>query len=138
MTLTIKMSPRKRTFQLHYNLMPPLSYLLIENHCAACDYFSLWASAFGFNCGYFVGNRRNYMKCSVKFNWKVLLILPPISNVLQRVWDMIHPMGDHELRAGLEAPDRRELITEWVRKNAAERSKSASQWTQTPRFPGNP
>ena len=78
------------------------------------------------------------MKCSVKFNWKLLLILPPISNVLQRVWDTIHPMGDHELRPSLEAPDRHELITEWVRDNAAERSKSASQWTQTPRFPGNP
>lgn len=54
------------------------------------------------------------MKCSVKFNWKVLLILPPVSNILQRVWDMIHPMEDHELRADLDAPERRELITEWV------------------------
>lgn len=73
------------------------------------------------------------MRCSVKFNWKVLVILPSISNVLQRVWDMIHPMEDHELRAGLDAPERRELITEWVRERM--QLKDQSQHPSGPRSP---
>lgn len=44
---------------------------------------------------------------------------------------MIHPMEDHELRASLEAPDRRELITEWVRERM--QLKDQSQHPHGPR-----
>lgn len=46
---------------------------------------------------------------------------------------MIHLMEDPELRASLEAPDRHELITEWVRERT--QLKDQSQIPSGPKSP---